>query len=67
MKKASPRERYGDMVRDEVFGTEHSGIRSAVYLSRMTGINVETLRSWKRDPGRMPAYRYLQIKKIIEQ
>lgn len=65
MAQKSPRERYGDAIRDEVFGTDATGKRSATYIAELTGLNVETVRAWRRDAGRMPAYRYLQIKKAL--
>lgn len=60
----SPREKYGDVVKKDVFGTEFAK-RTPAWLSRETGISAATLRGWRLNPGKMPAYRYLQLMELI--
>lgn len=59
----SPRERYGERVRADCF---RPGVTSA-YIAKKSGINAATIRTWKADPGKMPAYRYLQILEALEE
>lgn len=62
----SPRQRYGEIAKREIFGTPASGERSTAWLSEKTGISTNTIRSWRKDPGRIPAYRYLQLMAAIK-
>ena len=64
-KMLSPRERYGAKVRLDIFGDEY-GSRTPNWISAKTGVSAATLRSWRSDPGKMPAYRYLQLMDLIE-
>lgn len=58
-RQKSDRARYGDEIRREVFPP---GVTSA-YIAEISGINASTIRSWRSDPCKMPAWRY---KKIME-
>ena len=62
----TPRQRYSENVSREIFGTPAAGERSPAWLAEKTGISVNTLYTWRRDPGRMPAYRYLQLLAVIK-
>lgn len=53
----SPRQRYAEQIRGSIFPEG----RSLSWVAEISGINYETVRSWKRDPGKMPAYQYLRI------
>lgn len=60
--RRTKRDYYSSQIRQEIFG---SG-RSAAWIAEKTGIPESTVRSWRADPGKMPAFRYLQIKSIIK-
>lgn len=66
MARITPRQRYGEKIRLQIFGDEYHGTRSPTWLSEKTGVSVNTIKKWKQDPGRMPAYRYLQIMNIVK-
>jgi len=53
----SPRQKYAEKIGKTVFqrGT------TAQYIAEISGINAATVRSWRIDPGKMPAYQYLRI------
>lgn len=53
----SPRQRYGERIRKEAFP---EGM-TAAYIARISGIPAPTVTTWRRDPGKMPAYQYLRI------
>ena len=59
----SPRQRYAEQIGNKVFPEG----RTLVYVAEISGINYETVRSWKRDPGKMPAYQYLRILDALEK
>lgn len=61
MARPTKRSFYASQIKQEIFG---SG-RSAAWIAEKTGIPESTVRSWRADPGRMPAYQYLRIKQII--
>ncbi|MBQ7002553.1 MAG: hypothetical protein IJP92_08525 [Lachnospiraceae bacterium] len=61
----SPRQVYGDKIRDEIFGNEYKGTRSPAWIAEKIGVSKATAYSWKKDPGKIPAYQYLRIKSII--
>ena len=61
MARPTKRSYYASQIRQEIFG---SG-RSAAWIAEKTGIPESTVRSWRADPGKMPAYQYLRIKSII--
>lgn len=63
--KRTPKDYYGDKIRVELFGDDYHGVRSPTWLAEKTGLSVNTLRSWKKEPGRIPAWQYLRIKQII--
>lgn len=62
MARPSKRNYYSSQIRQEIFGQG----RSAAWIAEKTGIPESTVRSWRADPGRMPAFRYLQIKQLIK-
>lgn len=53
----SPRQRYGERIKAEIF---RKGVTTA-YIAEISGVNANTLRSWKSNPGAMPAYQYLRL------
>ena len=53
----SPRQKYAERIRKEIF---HEGTTTA-YIARISGVNAGTVGSWRRDPGKMPAYQYLRV------
>ena len=53
----SPRQKYAERIKKEIF---HEGMTSA-YIARISGVNAATIRTWKADPGKMPAYQYLRV------
>lgn len=61
MARPTKRSYYSSQIRQEIFGQG----RSAAWIAEKTGIPESTVRSWRADPGRMPAYQYLRIKSII--
>ena len=61
MARPTKRSFYASQIKQEIFG---SG-RSAAWIAEKTGIPESTVRSWRADPGKMPAYQYLSIKKLI--
>ncbi len=60
----SSREYYGQKIREEIFGTE-ARPTSLKYIEDRTHISKSTLSNWKKDPGKMPAHRYLQLKDLL--
>ena len=66
MSRRTPRERYSSLIRREIFGDGRANIRTPSQLSELTGISVNTIKAWARDPGRMPAYQYLRFKEILK-
>ena len=62
MARPTKRSYYASQIRQEIFGQG----RSAAWIAEKTGIPESTVRSWRADPGRMPAFRYLQIKQLIK-
>lgn len=58
----SPRQRYSEKIRNEVF---REGI-TLTYIANISGISYETVRAWKRDPGRIPAFQYLRLLDALE-
>lgn len=65
--KRTPRDYYGDKIRDEIFGSDARGKRSPAWIANRLGISEGTVRNWRRDPGKMPAWQYLRIKTVIEE
>ena len=61
----SPRERYSSLIRREIFGDGRIK-RTPSQLSKLSGVSVNTIKAWARDPGRMPAYQYLRFKEILK-
>ena len=58
----SPRQKYSEKIRCEIF---REGITLS-YIANISGISYETVRAWKRDPGRMPAFQYLRLIDALE-
>jgi hypothetical protein len=61
MQRTGPKEYYADKIRRDIF----SKIKP-MWLERHLGIKYTTAYTWKKDPGKMPAWRYLQIIKQME-
>ena len=61
MARTTKRNFYASQIRQEIFGQG----RSAVWIAEKTGLPESTVRSWRADPGKMPAYQYLRIKQLI--
>lgn len=61
MQRTGPKEYYADEIRRDIF----SKIKP-MWLERHLGIKYTTAYTWKKDPGKMPAWRYLQIIKQME-
>lgn len=60
-KKVTQREFYSDIVRQNIF--RHV---SPAWIQKTLGISYQTARSWEIDGGKMPAWRYFQIRREIE-
>lgn len=65
MARKTPRSFYGDKVRLDIFGDEYHGTRSPTWIAEKLGVSVNTVRAWRKDPGRMPAWQYLRILSMI--
>lgn len=63
--RASNRDRYSREIKLEIFGDGRINRRTPTQLAELTGISVNTIKAWARDPGRMPAYQYLRIKAAL--
>lgn len=65
MRRESKREIYSRTIRREIFGDGRIIRRTPSQLADLTGISVNTIKGWKKDPGRMPAYQYLRLKEVL--
>lgn len=59
--RTDPKEYYADKIRIDVFCKV-----TPKWLERHLGIKYVTAYEWRKDPGKMPAWRYLQIIKQME-
>ena len=66
MTRLTPRQIYAAKIRLTIFGDDYHGTRSPTWIADKLGVSVNTVRAWRKDPGRMPAWQYLRILTMIE-
>ena len=66
MARLTPRQIYAAKIRLAIFGDDYHGTRSPTWIADKLGVSVNTVRAWRKDPGRIPAWQYLRIMQIIK-
>ena len=63
-REITPRKKYGDRLRREIFGDGITN-RSAATLAELTGAKPSTVRAWRQYPERIPAWWAEQVRELL--